>query len=201
MRCVILLGALAALAAAFPRPQDQDNDPTPSAPAVSSPLQTWINPITSYVPPVPWPTPISESDDDSSSWFKSRSKRPHWEPIPIFTKECKCNLATARYPCWATDSLQVSRQHDVQYRRILCNVAMHLTQNTNNDTALQLRRKLLLWMLHGSSRRLSNTNQSRAYFTYYSNIHNPNKSLSAATSSNRPRAQVVIHVTLVPPQA
>jgi hypothetical protein len=99
MRIVIIVGALAALAAAVPYPQDDPSEdpdsvsllfPTPTIPIV---VRTSLN------------IPITEPLERPTA---TRSKKPHWEPIPIFTKECKCNVATVRYPCWATDALQVS---------------------------------------------------------------------------------------------
>jgi hypothetical protein len=100
MRIALIISALAALAVAFPRPQDDPTDepsddsetislafPTPTVPAV---LTTSLN------------IPLTELPE-----IVTKSKRPHWEPIPVFTKECKCNIATVRYPCWATDALQV----------------------------------------------------------------------------------------------
>jgi hypothetical protein len=119
MRIAIIIGALAALAAAVPYPQDDTSEdpdtislafPTPTVPAVvTTPLEIPVTPS----PDLPLAT---------------RSKKPHWEPIPIFTKECKCDIATVRYPCWATDSLQVSacwtmadtRSMDILRRVWLC---------------------------------------------------------------------------------
>jgi hypothetical protein len=105
MRYVFLFSALAVLASAVPHPQDDPIEsveetetssltfPTLTAPL---PLTTSLNiPVTSLELPLPGATTSSR-------------KRPHWEPIPIFTKECKCDIATARYPCWATDALQAS---------------------------------------------------------------------------------------------
>jgi hypothetical protein len=103
MRWTIVVGALAALASAIPRPQDDPVDPedapdyaTPTMPIV---LTTSLNIPVTYPLELPTPGPTTTS-----------RKRPHshWEPIPIFTQECQCNIATVRYPCWATDSLQVS---------------------------------------------------------------------------------------------
>jgi hypothetical protein len=99
MRIVNILGALAGLAAAIPYPQDDSSGdpdtitlpfPTPTIPVIAT---TSLN------------IPVTLSLDIP---IATRSKKPHWEPIPIFTKECKCNVATVRYPCWATDALQVS---------------------------------------------------------------------------------------------
>jgi hypothetical protein len=99
MRIANILGALAGLAAAIPYPQDDSSGdpdtitlpfPTPTIPVVAT---TSLN------------IPVTLSLDIP---IATRSKKPHWEPIPIFTKECKCNVATVRYPCWATDALQVS---------------------------------------------------------------------------------------------
>jgi hypothetical protein len=107
MRFVFLFGALAALASAVPHPQDDSLEPTEESetsslvfptPTVPLPLTTSLNiPVT---PSLELPFPEATT---------SSRRRPHWEPIPIFTKECKCNIATARYPCWATDALQASQ--------------------------------------------------------------------------------------------
>jgi len=106
MRIALLIAALTALAFAAPYPQeqelpDEDEDdpeiiPAPfPMPTVPIRLTTSLNiPITTLLPEPAKPT--------------SSGKKPHWEPIPIFTKECKCDIATVRYPCWATDALQVS---------------------------------------------------------------------------------------------
>ncbi|CAI6336937.1 unnamed protein product [Periconia digitata] len=43
----------------------------------------------------------------ANSTRTSRTRKPHTEPIPIFSSRCDCpNLATVAYPCWATDALQ-----------------------------------------------------------------------------------------------
>ncbi|KAH7408514.1 hypothetical protein DE146DRAFT_629420 [Phaeosphaeria sp. MPI-PUGE-AT-0046c] len=107
MRIAFAIGALVALAAAAPYPQDDSSDdpkeepitidlpfPTPTVPAV---VTTSLNIPATTVPDLP---------DLPDLPTKTRSKKPHWEPIPIFTKECKCDTATVAYPCWATDSLQ-----------------------------------------------------------------------------------------------
>ncbi|KAF1917442.1 hypothetical protein BDU57DRAFT_165295 [Ampelomyces quisqualis] len=102
MRVTIMIGTLAALVAAAPWPrEDASDDPSEEpttislpflSPTVEIPLTTSLNvPVTSSL----WELP-------TLTW----SKRPHWEPIPIFTKECKCDIATVNYPCWATDALQ-----------------------------------------------------------------------------------------------
>jgi hypothetical protein len=100
MRLAIILGALAALVVAVPYPQEDDTPDEPDTvsallPTITVPaiLTTSLNVPVTQLPDLP---------------FSTKSKRPHWEPIPIFSKECKCNIATVRYPCWATDSLQVS---------------------------------------------------------------------------------------------
>lgn len=104
MRVAIMLGALAALATAAPYPQEQQEDPEEpvassapfASPTASLQLSTSLNvPVTSLSTALPSLLPTS-----------TRSKNPHWEPIPVFTKQCQCNLATAKYPCWATDALQ-----------------------------------------------------------------------------------------------
>ncbi|KAH9866562.1 hypothetical protein J1614_008252, partial [Plenodomus biglobosus] len=67
------------------------------------------NPITAPIPTPTAPTfpnnTITEPPTAPSS-HTTRSKRPHWEPIPVFSKLCTCDLATVGYPCWATDGLQ-----------------------------------------------------------------------------------------------
>jgi hypothetical protein len=115
MRFVFLLGALAALASAAPHPQDDPTEPaegsetsTLTFPAltVPLPLTTSLNiPVTTLKPSLPGATTSSR-------------KRPHWEPIPIFTKECRCDIATVRYPCWATDALQASEDEMTSNRRM-----------------------------------------------------------------------------------
>jgi hypothetical protein len=99
MRLAILFSALAALAVASPYPQD---DPSDDPDTLSNALPSLTIPI---VPTISLNIPITSA---VALPTHTRSKKPHWEPIPIFTKECKCNVATVRYPCWATDSLQVS---------------------------------------------------------------------------------------------
>lgn len=106
MRIVIALSALIALASAFPRPQGQD-DPT-----TADPEDDPEDPITisAALPTPTTPLPFSKSAEMSITVLPTSTKKnPHWEPIPIFTKPCQCDLATARYPCWATDALQVCR--------------------------------------------------------------------------------------------
>ena len=111
MRIAIIIGTLAAVASAFPYPQDQEfpgdgptDDPSEDPETISVPFATPTVPIlltTSLNIPVT--TTVLEPGTTTTS-----RKNPHWEPIPIFTKECKCDIATVRYPCWATDALQVS---------------------------------------------------------------------------------------------
>jgi hypothetical protein len=117
MRTAIIIGALVALASAIPHPQSQESpsdDPTDDQPessaVVSASFATPTTPIvltTSLnIPitgPVGLPTPVIPGPGATSTTSR---RRPHWEPIPIFTKECKCNIATIQYPCWATDALQ-----------------------------------------------------------------------------------------------
>lgn len=107
MRVAIIVGVVAALAAAFPHPQGDDptiedppeetEDPVSATPTIPLPLTTSLNIPVTGIPTLP-----------SFQLTSTSKKRPHWEPIPIFTKQCQCSLATARYPCWATDALQVS---------------------------------------------------------------------------------------------
>lgn len=105
MRIFLLVSALAALAAAFPRPQDDTPDEPSDDPATIS-----LGFPTATIPVILTTSlniPVTESFEIIKP---TKSKRPHWEPIPIFTKQCKCDVATVRYPCWATDALQVSRR-------------------------------------------------------------------------------------------
>jgi hypothetical protein len=67
-------------------------------------------------------------------------------------------LATARYPCWATDALQVSQcaqemEHWVY--QTLRNVIL------KQQSELSLRRKLLVRLLHASCGWMSNANTHR----------------------------------------
>lgn len=107
MRLPILLGALAALASAVPYPQES-GDPTTDDPEEPSSFPT-------PTLPVPVSTslniPVTGTGLPEPSTTATRSKNPHWEPIPVFTKDCQCSIATAAYPCWATDALQVSLFH------------------------------------------------------------------------------------------
>ncbi|RYO17433.1 hypothetical protein AA0121_g5788 [Alternaria tenuissima] len=114
MQTFLLVSVLTALVIAVPYPQATKTSIAPGAtlislsailpsPTATSPESTSLDiPITS----VPTPDPDPEDDEDPES--SSSKKNPHWEPIPIFTKPCQCQLATARYPCWATDALQQS---------------------------------------------------------------------------------------------
>ncbi|EAT79611.1 hypothetical protein SNOG_12811 [Parastagonospora nodorum SN15] len=105
MRIVLLVGALAALATAFPRPQDDTPDDTPDEPS-DDPATISLGFPTATIP-VTLITSLNIPVTESFEIVKpTKSKRPHWEPIPIFTKQCKCDVATVRYPCWATDALQ-----------------------------------------------------------------------------------------------
>ena len=115
MQTFLLVSVLTALVIAVPYPQATETSIAPGAtlislsailpsPTATSPDSTSLDiPITS----VSTPDPDPEDDEDPES--SSSKKNPHWEPIPIFTKPCQCQLATARYPCWATDALQVSQ--------------------------------------------------------------------------------------------
>jgi len=165
MRIAFLVSALAALATAFPYPQGQENfdgpDNEPSdhpdtiavsfaTPTVPIQLTTSLNiPITGLVA---LPTLAPGYDTTSTS-----RKNPHLEPIPVFTKACTCDVATVKYPCWATDSLQVS-DLAAPYRRRrtsridICAARTILTQ----VTALSVRGKLFLRLLHGRRRRMPN---------------------------------------------
>jgi hypothetical protein len=128
MRLAILLSALAALAIAVPYPQEDD---TPDGPDTASDL----------LPTITIPAILSTSLNipiTTPAWTRTRSKKPHWEPIPIFTKECKCDVATVRYPCWATDSLQVS----ACYAKVLnwshqLNPPRHIKKQCNANVSLQ----------------------------------------------------------------
>lgn len=103
MRNIIFVSALVALAFAAPYPQDQElPDEDEASSIVPVPLPT---PTASVLFPTTIEIPIITITPEPDSPTSSR-KNPHWEPIPIFTKECKCDLATVRYPCWATDALQ-----------------------------------------------------------------------------------------------
>ncbi|KAH8704568.1 hypothetical protein GQ44DRAFT_716523 [Phaeosphaeriaceae sp. PMI808] len=108
MRITFVISTLAALASSFPYPQDQENpnDETsselPSAPVtISIPFAT---PTIPTLVTTSLNIPVTQSLEPPLP--TTSRKRPHWEPIPIFTKECKCDIATVRYPCWATDALQ-----------------------------------------------------------------------------------------------
>ncbi|EFQ91591.1 hypothetical protein PTNB73_06843 [Pyrenophora teres f. teres] len=114
MRILLCISVLAALATAFPYPQEIEDLPTPAVPltdifpasTTTIPDSTSLNiPVTA----VPTIDPDDDDDDDKGAEMlnsTSSRRRPHTEPIPIFTKACKCDLATALYPCWATDALQ-----------------------------------------------------------------------------------------------
>ncbi|KAL6704837.1 hypothetical protein ACN47E_007520 [Coniothyrium glycines] len=95
MHFAVILSLLVALTAAVPYPQEegQPTDQVSEEPDLAS--STVPGPQTTS-----WEFPITDI------LTATRSRNSHWEPIPIFTKECKCALETARYPCWATDSLQ-----------------------------------------------------------------------------------------------
>jgi hypothetical protein len=106
MHWAIISGALVVLASAIPHPQDGPVDPAEDPDTISIPFPT---------PTIPLPLTTSLNIPPTQSLgipipgaSTTSRRRPHWEPIPIFTKECKCNIATVHYPCWATDALQVS---------------------------------------------------------------------------------------------
>lgn len=115
MRCAVTLCFLAAVAAAVPHAQPQaaslapvDPVPLPSTiiadPTISVPPSTSLNVPTTL--PTLLPTLTVPSNWSSST---TRHHFSHWEPIPIFSSACNCpDLKTVQYPCWATDSLQVS---------------------------------------------------------------------------------------------
>lgn len=119
MRSTLLVAVLVALATAIPHPLPQDDDRDQDSPDIENPLT--ITPSLSLptptvplpqstslnIPVTPFPTPDTDGDDLASSILRTRSRKPHWEPTPIFTQECKCDLKTARLPCWVTDALQV----------------------------------------------------------------------------------------------
>ena len=112
MRLLFLISALQAMAAAIPYPQ-ATNDPFPSFSDVLPTATVAIPDSTSLdIPITPEPTPEPDTEDDGESDvakpISRSSKKQHHEPIPIFTQACQCDLATALYPCWATDALQVS---------------------------------------------------------------------------------------------
>ncbi|KAH6877918.1 hypothetical protein BKA58DRAFT_85170 [Alternaria rosae] len=117
MRTSVLISALAALVLAVPYPQATDISIAPGATLISLsailPISTTATPVSTSlnIPVTALPTsdPNSDDDDDDDNEdpeLSSSKRKPHWEPIPIFTKRCQCQLATARYPCWATDALQ-----------------------------------------------------------------------------------------------
>ncbi|KAF1829380.1 hypothetical protein BDW02DRAFT_583748 [Decorospora gaudefroyi] len=113
MHSLLLISALAALSTAFPYPQETNGPTTPEASLISPsailPSSTTPNPdlISVDIPVTAVPTVSANLDDEEEDEECRTSRRKsHWEPIPIFTKKCQCNLATARYPCWATDALQ-----------------------------------------------------------------------------------------------
>lgn len=104
MRLAATLIFLTAFAAAAP----VDPVPLPSTiiaePTVSVPLSTSLNVPTTGATLVP-------TLSVPSNWSSSRTRHhfSHWEPIPTFMSACNCpDLKTVPYPCWATDSLQVS---------------------------------------------------------------------------------------------
>ncbi|KNG46429.1 hypothetical protein TW65_06887 [Stemphylium lycopersici] len=119
MRALIVISTLAACIAAIPRPQAVSDPTTPAATLITLsailPISTTLTsdstslniPITAVPDPDPDNGNEDDSDDDDES-STSKKGNPHREPIPIFTKKCQCQLATARYPCWATDALQCS---------------------------------------------------------------------------------------------
>lgn len=119
MHRLLLISILQVLAAAIPHPQASDDSTAPltslseilPTSTVAIPDSTSLNiPVTAIPSIEPDPEDDGEDDDDGNYGKSlSRSKKPHREPTPIFTKQCQCQLATARYPCWATDALQVSK--------------------------------------------------------------------------------------------
>lgn len=112
MRIAVLMGAFAAMARAFPYPQEQEipieASKEPVFPTATVPIlvTTSLNIPVTGTPASP--SSLLNSEFLSTTTTTTSRKNPHWEPIPIFTKQCECSLATARYPCWATDALQVS---------------------------------------------------------------------------------------------
>ena len=115
MRTFLLVSGLAALVTAVPYPQATESSIAPGATLISlsailpSPTAITPGPTSLDITITAVPTSDPDTDDDEDPESSSSKKNPHWEPIPIFTKQCQCQLATARYPCWATDALQVSQ--------------------------------------------------------------------------------------------
>lgn len=104
MHLSIVITLLATLSVAVPFPQDRDDpmlDDTEDDESSGSSGSGLVNPTTTV------PATTSLNIPVTGLPIVTRSKHPHWEPIPIFTKACQCSLATAQYPCWATDALQV----------------------------------------------------------------------------------------------
>ncbi len=120
MCTLILISTLAALVTAIPYPQTTDTSITPGATLISLsailPVSTTTIPDSTSlnIPVTPVPTSDNDPEDEEDAESTSSKKYPHWEPIPIFTKQCQCQLATARYPCWATDALQVSKHTGIR---------------------------------------------------------------------------------------
>lgn len=98
MRTAIILASLVALVAAIPQPQAE--------PTVPVPASTSLNVVVTEVPSL-IPSGIL------ANATTSRTHRPHSENIPSLMKPCDCpELKTVAYPCWATDSLQVSEMEE-----------------------------------------------------------------------------------------
>jgi hypothetical protein len=137
MRLAIILGALAALAVAVPYPQEDD---TPDEPDTVSDLLPTIT-----VPAILTTSLNIPVTQLPSLTFLTKSKRPHWEPIPIFSKECKCNIATVRYPCWATDSLQVSTLFQTVHKPATSQKQPILTSQSRNATTKKTSHTAATW--------------------------------------------------------
>ncbi|KAF1961581.1 hypothetical protein CC80DRAFT_499976 [Byssothecium circinans] len=103
MRLSLLSLALVGTVLAVPYPQEVT---VPTSLPITVPVSTITSiPSTSLNIPITSTPIVPTSGLNFSS--STRKKHSHTEPIPIFSKYCDCpNLATAQYPCWATDPLQ-----------------------------------------------------------------------------------------------
>lgn len=103
MHFIIFLIALIALTSAIPHPHPSPTDAPDDEPITISPIlptatTTFPASTSPNIPITSLPSPSTTTSDPDDDECTTSKKNPHREPIPIFSKQCNCALATARYP-------------------------------------------------------------------------------------------------------